>query len=89
MPEILTTELKSDLETIYKTTGDLLNLIQEKNIEFESEETKQLMDSIKSKLEAVEGTLQKDIYNCDYLLTKIKTSYNYFEEGSEKRNFKN
>jgi hypothetical protein len=75
MAEILTTELKSDLENIYKTTGDLLNLLQAKNFDNEKEEIKELFSLIEFRLEDIGGTLQKDIYNCDYLITKIKTIY--------------
>ncbi len=76
MAEILSTELKSDLENIYKKTGDLLNLLETKDFEKESEEIKEMVSLIKFRLEDIEGTLQKDIYNCDYLITKIKTIYN-------------
>lgn len=74
MAEILTTELKSDLENIYKITGDLLNLLETKNFENENREIRELMDLIKFRLMDIDGILQKDIFNCDYLITKIKTS---------------
>jgi hypothetical protein len=74
--EILSTELKSDLENIYKITGDLLNILEAKDFDKESEEIKEMLSLIKFRLEDIEGTLQKDIYNCDYLITKIKTIYN-------------
>jgi hypothetical protein len=76
MAEILSIELKSDLENIYKKTGDLLNLLETKDFDKESEEIKEIVSLIKFRLEDIEGTLQKDIYNCDYLITKIKTIYN-------------
>ncbi len=76
MAEILSTELKSDLENIYKITGDLLNILETKDFDKESEEIKEMLSLIKFRLEDIEGTLQKDIYNCDYLITKIKTIYN-------------
>ncbi len=76
MAEILSTELKSDLENIYKITGDLLNILEAKDFDKESEEIKEMLSLIKFRLEDIEGTLQKDIYNCDYLITKIKTIYN-------------
>lgn len=76
MAEILSTELKSDLENIYKKTGDLLNLLETKDFDKESEDIKEMVTLIKFRLADIEGTLQKDIYNCDYLITKIKTIYN-------------
>lgn len=72
MAEIISTELKSDLENIYKTVGDLLNLLQTKDFEGENAEINELFSLVKFRLEDIEGTLQKDIYNCDYLLTKIR-----------------
>jgi hypothetical protein len=74
MSEILVVELKSDLESVYKLGGDLLNLLEEKNFEHESIETRDLIGLIKFRLEDICGTLQKDIFNCDYLFTKFKTS---------------
>jgi hypothetical protein len=73
MNEIISTELKSDLENIYKTVGDLLNLLQTKDFEGHMTEANELFSLVKFRLADIEGTLQKDIYNCDYLLTKIKT----------------
>lgn len=74
MSEIISTELKSDLENIYKITGDLSNLIEARNFNQESDEIRELMSLIKFRLEDVTGTLQKDIFNCDYLLTKYITT---------------
>lgn len=73
MAEMLSTELKSDLENIYKITGDLLNLLETRNFETENEDVRELFSLIKFRLEDMEGTLQKDIYNCDYLITRIRT----------------
>ncbi|MCX7921798.1 MAG: hypothetical protein N3B21_07300 [Clostridia bacterium] len=75
MAEILTTELKSDLENIYKTIGDMLNLLEVTNFSSQNNEVNEAVDLIKLKLQDIEGTLQKDIYNCDYLITKFKTLY--------------
>jgi len=72
MSDIVTTELKSDLENIYKTTGDLLNYLELKDFEKESGDIRELIGFIKFRLEDIEGTLQKDIFNCDYLDTKTK-----------------
>jgi hypothetical protein len=74
MTEILSTEFKSDLENIYKITGDLFNLLESKDFNNESEEIQELMSLIKFRLEDISGTLQKDIFNCDYLLTKYVTT---------------
>jgi hypothetical protein len=74
MTEILSTEFKSDLENIEKITGDLLNLLESKDFNNESEEIQELMSLIKFRLEDISGTLQKDIFNCDYLLTKYVTT---------------
>jgi hypothetical protein len=72
MAEILSTELKEDLQDVYSKTRNLLDLLQTKNFENESSEMKELMDLIMFRLEDMEGTLQKDVYNCDYLITKFK-----------------
>ncbi len=77
MPEILSVELKRDLEGVYKTAGDLLNLLESKKFDNEGKETKELMEHVKKGLFEISGTLQKDIYNCDYLITKMKTTYGY------------
>jgi hypothetical protein len=74
MSEIISTEIKSDLENIYKITGDISNLLEAKDFTEESDEIRELMNLIKFRLEDICGTLQKDIYNCDYLLTKYITA---------------
>lgn len=73
MAEVLTTELKSDLENIYKIAGDLLNAIDAGDFSKESEEVRKMLDLVKAGLMDIGGTLQKDIFNCDYLITKIRT----------------
>ncbi|MCX8129977.1 MAG: hypothetical protein N3I35_07765 [Clostridia bacterium] len=72
MAEVLYTELKEDLENVYSKTRNLLDLLQSKDFGKESSEMKELMDTVMFRLEDMEGTLQKDIYNCDYLITKFK-----------------
>lgn len=72
MSEVISTELKSDLESIYGSARNLLDLIQDKTLENESEDTRKLFELIKFRLMDMEGTLQKDIYNCDYLITRFK-----------------
>lgn len=84
MSEIISTELKSDLENMYKITGDLSNLIEAKNFNQESDEVRELIDHIKYKLEDVVGTLQKDIFNCDYLISKYIFITNIEETGGGK-----
>lgn len=72
MPEILTTELKSDLEYIYKVAGDLLNELDQRDWSKDSEDTRKMMEIVKFRLADIGGTLQKDIFNCDYLITKFR-----------------
>lgn len=72
MAETIVVELKSDLESVYKIGGDLLNLIMEKDLCKESMDIKDLIDLVKFRLEDICGTLQKDIFNCNYLITKDK-----------------
>ncbi len=74
MPEVLTIELKSDLERIYKIAGDLLNSIEMQYKGKENGVDAEMLDLIRFKLMDITGTLQKDIFNCDYLITKIKTT---------------
>ena len=74
MSEIISTEIKSDLESMYKITGDLSNLIEANNFTAESDEVREIMNLIKFRLEDIGGILQKDIFNCDYLLTKYITT---------------
>ncbi len=70
MIEILTTEIKSDLQNIYKATRELLNMLDEKSLEAESNRIHELLALIRLRLGDIEGTLQKDIFNCNYLMTK-------------------
>jgi len=70
MPDILTVEIKRDLEYMYKITGDILNFLEDKNYENRNKEVHDLLEMIKFRLEDIGGILQKDIFNCDYLLTK-------------------
>ncbi|RCX16828.1 hypothetical protein DFR58_10955 [Anaerobacterium chartisolvens] len=70
MSEILTTEIKSDLQNIYKATRELLNMLEEKSPEDEGDQIHELLSLIRLRLGDIEGTLQKDIFNCNYLITK-------------------
>lgn len=76
MAEVLYTELKSDLEDVYGKARNLLDLLQTRDFGNESNEMKELMNLVMFRLEDMEGTLQKDIYNCDYLITKFKVLNN-------------
>lgn len=80
MSEIITVELKSDLEGIYKIAGVLLNDLEMRNFSKDSEETRELIEYIKFKLMEIGGTLQKDIFNCDFILTKMKSTGNYSQD---------
>ena len=73
--KIVTAELKSDLESIYKVTGDLLNLLETSNLDSEKNETMEIIDLVKFRLRDIGGTLQKDIFHCGNLVTK-----DYMEE---------
>lgn len=68
--KIVTAELKSDLESIYKITGDLLNLLETSKLDTENNETKEIIELVKFRLRDIGGTLQKDIFNCDYLVSR-------------------
>jgi hypothetical protein len=72
MSDPISVELKSDLTTIYKKAGDTLDYLQEKCFECENHEMKEVMELIKFRLEDMTGTLQKDIFNCDFLITMEK-----------------
>jgi hypothetical protein len=87
MAEYLTYELKNDMENMYKVTGDLLNMLEEKCFENVSKEVRDTLEEIKAELMDVAGTLQKDIFNCEYLLTKFDTMKHLQQEvliGREK-----
>ena len=72
MEELLSTEIKDDLENIYKITGDLLNLLEVQGVKCQDKDTRELFELIRFRLTDIGGTLQKDIYNCGYLETKFK-----------------
>ncbi|MDP4179952.1 MAG: hypothetical protein Q8942_02545 [Bacillota bacterium] len=67
MSLIIGTELKSDLEHLYKITGDILTLI---DMEADQLDEIDIQGYIRLRLLDINGTLQKDIFNCDYLITK-------------------
>jgi hypothetical protein len=71
MPEVITTELKSDLERIYKITGDILNALESGDLKLEASGQEKTYEWLRFGLEDIEGTLQKDIFNCDYLITRM------------------
>lgn len=75
MAVILEAELQSDLETLYKIAGDLLN-----DIELHENGSCTLVDKIKFSLEDICGTLQKDIFNLRYISMKTKAEAPMFEK---------
>ncbi|MCR4434294.1 MAG: hypothetical protein QHH06_01805 [Clostridiales bacterium] len=82
MLEIIGTEIKSDLLNMYRTAGDLLNYLEVKDSTRRNEDSGELLEMVKSKLMDITGTLQKDIYNCDYILSKAKVM-SLLEDGEE------
>lgn len=72
MAAIIETEIRSDLEALYKITGDLLNEIERKQIEHCP-----MMEIVKFRLEDISGTLQKDIFNLRYISMKEKSGGPY------------
>ncbi len=81
MAVILEAELQSDLETLYKIAGDLLNEIELQKVEncphIEKVENCPLIDLVRFRLEDISGTLQKDIFNLRYISMKTKISAPY------------
>lgn len=84
MIEIVGTELKSDLLTIYKNAGHLLDFLEVKDLECHDKDIKELLDVIKFRLHDITGTLQKDIFNIDCIISKTKMldSIDHAAEGS-------
>lgn len=76
MPELLATELKSDLERMYKITGDILNALESGGVSCMDGESGAMLERIKFSLMDIGGTLQKDIFNCDYILAKTVLTEN-------------
>lgn len=79
MSDPISVELKSDLTTVYKKAGDLLDYLEEKCFECQNPEIKEVMELTKFRLEDITGTLQKDIFNCDFLISmeKLKGGNNF------------
>lgn len=76
MTQIITAELKSDLERLYKVSGDLLNKVES---EFGSgsdgnDNAGKMLETIRFGLMDISGTLQKDIFNCDHIETQLRTN---------------
>ncbi|KNY26661.1 hypothetical protein [Pseudobacteroides cellulosolvens] len=69
MSIIVGTELKSDLEAMYKMTGDILTRMDLENARLVDAE---VMREIRLKILDMEAILQKDIFTCDYLISKGK-----------------
>lgn len=84
MAIIIATELQSDLETLYKIAGDLLNEIEKKEIENcpqlqsqercsrSAESAEQMLELVKFRLADIAGTLQKDIVNLRHIVMKLQ-----------------
>jgi flagellar motor switch protein FliG len=68
------TELHSDLETIYKIAGDLLNDIEMNTVGNYPDDTlpndHELLERVRFSLEDITGTLQKDIHNLRHVIAK-------------------
>ena len=73
MSLIIYTEIKNDLESVYKNTSEMITLLQDRNFDNENAETRDLIEFLKFKLMDIEGTVQKDIFTCDYISTKDRT----------------
>ncbi len=68
MQENITIELKNDLVRMYRLSAELLNELQAND---SRTDLMKLLDRVRFVLKDIEGTLQKDIFNCDYLVSKI------------------
>ncbi len=68
------TELHSDLETIYKIAGDLLNDVELNTVgdyPYDAlRDDHELLERIRFSLVDITGTLQKDIHNLRHVITK-------------------
>lgn len=69
MSIIVGTELKSDLEAMYKMTGEILTRMDLDDMRLVDAE---VMRQIRLKVLDMEAILQKDIFTCDYLISKGK-----------------
>jgi hypothetical protein len=58
---------------LYKISGDLLNTVETEFSKTNTEDSKRLLESLRFGLMDIGGTLQKDIFNCDYIVTKLRT----------------
>lgn len=75
MAIIMATELQSDLETLYKIAGELLNEIEMKEVENcpqSAQSAQQMLELVKFRLEDMAGTLQKDIFNLRHIIMKMQ-----------------
>jgi len=69
MSIIVGTELKSDLETMYKMAGEILMQMDLEDARLVDTE---VLRQIRHKVLDMEAILQKDIFTCDYLMSKEK-----------------
>ena len=75
MAIIIATELQSDLETLYKIAGELLNEIEMKEVENcpqSAQSAQQMLELVKFRLEDMAGTLQKDIFTLSHIIMKMQ-----------------
>lgn len=76
MSEIIAFELKSDLEYVYKVTGDLLNELEGIYSEGNGSINNEMLERLRFGLVNTGAVLQKDIFNCDFIITKLQFKYN-------------
>lgn len=70
MPEnYIAIEVKRDLEYVYKLTGDLLNEIEMAEAGENRSMNNDLLGRVKQCLADTSTVMQKDIYNCDFIIS--------------------
>lgn len=84
MSIILSTEIKSDLEDMYKITGEILTQIDLDDTELVDTE---IFKQIRLKISDMEAILQKDIFTCDYLISKEKITGSLLHDFSYGDNY--
>ncbi len=72
MSEIIAIELKSDLEHVYKLTGDLLNEIETAGMDKNGNISCDMLERMRAVLMDTGAVLQKDIFNCDFIISSMK-----------------
>lgn len=69
MPDYIAIEVKRDLEYVYKITGDLLNEIETAEAVEDEGNNNDLLGRVKQCLADTATVMQKDIYNCDFIIS--------------------